>query len=368
MHQTNHSISYNTIHANTVKYMAKYVEEFELIKKKQRTKYKFAREFFKDRQICFQNFYKFYNRFIAANRQLDALLPIRRGPKSMYLTMPQIMHNSTELSPIESQVLQYRNLGHNKFIIAEAIRRNQTLNLDSDKNHGKKPYSASTIYRIFVKYGVSRLNRVQKEEKRKIVRDFVGSLLHVDCHYLLKGLIKDSPTKRYFVLGVMDDHSRISWTEVMESTKAIDVTFAMMDALLAIHQQYGIKTEEVLTDNGSEFCGGKTTMNNHPYERLLKHFGIKHLRTKPYRPQTNGKIERYWRAFEEEVIDGAEFASLDALKDAVLGYNFYYNEHRPHQGINGKIPISMLDIKSIARTKETKETRTKENEKRKKEC
>jgi transposase InsO family protein len=118
----------------------------------------------------------------------------------------------------------------------------------------------------------------------------------------------------------------------------------MMDAILIMNQRYNIKFDEALTDNGSEFCGGVKTKDTHPFERLLTHFAIKHIRTRPYRPQTNGKIERLWRTFDDEVIEGAVFETLDELKDAVLGYNFYYNEHRPHQGIDGKKPLEMLDV------------------------
>ena len=71
------------------------------------------------------------------------------------------------------------------------------------------------------------------------------------------------------------------------------------------------------------------------------HFDIKHRRTKPYRPQTNWKIERFWRRFDDEVIEGAEYETLDELKDSVLGYNFYYNENSPHQSLNGKTPEMM---------------------------
>ena len=88
------------------------------------------------------------------------------------------------------------------------------------------------------------------------------------------------------------------------------------------------------------------------------HFGIKHRRTKPYRPQTNGKIERFWRTFNEEVIDGAEYNNLDELKDSVLGYNFYYNEHRPHQSLNGKTPQLMLNSAIKAEAEAETETET----------
>lgn len=321
------STSYRTLKQNTVKYMLDYVQEYETVLSKEHPDFKYARDFFKAKKICFQNFYKFYRRYKNAGNNPDALLPTRRGPKPKYQEMP-IVDDS-----LEAKVLAYRRQGHNKYMIAAALKRDFK---------GKKACSASTVYRIFKRLGLSRLTPEIRGEKRKIVREKAGSLAHIDCHYLPKNIVKTEPEKRYFVLGVMDDFSRIVWIEVINSTKAIDVTFAMMDAILVLNQRYEITFDEALTDNGAEFCGGAKTLETHPFERLLMHFGIKHRRTKPYRPQTNGKIERFWRNFHEDVIEGAVFETLDDLKDAVVGYNFYHNEHRPHQGIEGKIPLSML--------------------------
>lgn len=324
------STSYHTLEANSIKYMLGYVAEYELIKAKKHPEYKYARYFFVAKGICFQNFYKFYKRYINSGRDVKALLPTRSGPKPKYTEMP------TSDEDVVKKILDYRSSGHNKYTIAEALKREPQID---------KACSASTIYRIFAKYGVSSLSCAVKEEKRKIERTFAGSLGHVDCHYLPQSIIQSEPQKRYFVLGCIDDYARIVWVEVLNSTKSIDATFAMMDIILAMHQVYGIKFEEILTDNGSEFCGSQTTLDTHPFERLLTHFSIKHRRTKPYRPQTNGKIERFWRSFHEEVIDGAVFNNLEELKEAILGYNFYYNEKRPHQGLNGKVPLDYLKEK-----------------------
>lgn len=320
--------SYLTLTQNSIRYMLKFVDEYELVKSKKHSEYKYVRDFFKAKGICFQNFYKFYNRFQESGRNPDALLPTRRGPKPKYEDMP--LAGDT----IVQKVLEYRRLGFNKYVITECLKKDPNV---------KFSCSASTVYRILRKYGVSKLNKALVEEKRKIVRTHAGSLAHIDCHYLPKGVVKEHPEKRFFILGVIDDYSRIVWSEVTQSTKAIDATFAMIDAIMIMNQRYDITFEEALTDNGSEFCGSNKTKDEHPFERLLQHFAIKHRRTRPYRPQTNGKIERFWRTFDDEVIEGAVFNTVDELKEAVLGYNFYYNEHRPHQGINGKVPLSMLD-------------------------
>jgi transposase InsO family protein len=306
--------------------MLKFVSEYELVKENKHETYKYVKDLFASKKICSQNFHKFYRRYIASGRDNNALLPVRRGPKPKYM--------ETAVCPEEevfvSKILEYRKRGANKYFIASAISKDETI---------KKTCSASTIYRILVKHGVSRLKAPEIIEKRRIVREKAGELLHIDCHYLPKGVVKEFPTKQFYVVGAIDDYSRVCWVEVIQSTKAIDATFGMMDIILGLNQRYGITAAEAMTDNGSEFCGNNAT---HPFERLLQHFAIKHIRTKPYRPQTNGKIERFWRSFDDEVMDGVEFEHLDQLKDAVLGYVFYYNEHRPHQSLDGKTPLAQL--------------------------
>lgn len=327
----NKRTSYLTMQQNTIKYMLQFVNEYEQVKNKQHKDYEKVRDFFKAKGICFQNFYKFYNRYIASGRQLESLLPTRRGPKPKYKEMPLAGDS------IEKKVLDYRKKGYNKFIIAEALKHDKNI---------KNPCSASTVYRILKSYGMSRLTKSLQDESRKeirkITRDYMGSLGHVDCHYLPKGVVTGEPLRRYYVIGCVDDYSRLCWIEVIESTKALDATFGMMDIILLMNQRYGISFDEILTDNGSEFCGGEKALRDHPFERLLMYYAIKHRRTKPYRPQTNGKIERFWRTFDEDVIEGSVFNTLDELKEAVLGYNFYYNELRPHQGIGGKKPQDMI--------------------------
>ncbi|CAF3794036.1 unnamed protein product [Rotaria magnacalcarata] len=253
------------------------------------------------------------------------LLPSRRGPKPRYKDLP--LNDGS----IEKKVLDYRKHGYNKFVISEALKKDSGV---------KSACSASTVYRILAHHGESCLRKKMVEEKRKIIREYKGSLGHIDCHILPKSIVKTEAGKRYYVVGCIDDYSRVVWVEVVSSLKALDICFAMMDIILIKHQRYDIKYEEILSDNGSEFCGGKDLMS-HPFERLMSHFDIKHRRTKPYRPQTNGKIERFWRSFDDEVIEGAEYETLDELKDSVLGYNFDYNENRPHQSLNGKTPEMM---------------------------
>lgn len=96
-----------------------------------------------------------------------------------------------------------------------------------------------------------------------------------------------------------------------------------------------------MTDNGSEFSS-KNNILEHTVERLFFELGIKHRHTKPYRPQTNGKIERFWHTLNDDLIDGTTFHSLNEFKDELNQCLQYYNHLRPHQGINGQTPISCV--------------------------
>ena len=179
-----------------------------------------------------------------------------------------------------------------------------------------------------------------KEEKRKIVKTKAGELGHIDLHYVTKGTVKEVGGKKLYIVGLIDDYSRLCWLEVVDSTASIDVMFASMDILFRFKERYEITFKEIMSDNGSEFSSKAN--KNHPFERMLSFYDIKHRYTRPYRPQTNGKIERFWKTLEDEILEGEVFDTLSEFKDYLLGYVLYYNETRMHQGINNKIPMEML--------------------------
>ena len=198
----------------------------------------------------------------------------------------------------------------------------------------------TAVYRLMRKLGINRLNPVLKEEKRRIIKMSAGELGHIDVHYISKGTVKDTGDKKLYILGIIDDYSRLCWLEVVDSIKAINIMFASVEALMRLKDRYGISFKEMLSDNGQEFCGKNNT--EHPFEQMLRFYNIKHRYTKPFSPQTNGKIERFWKTIEEELLSGEVFETLEELKHYILGYVIYYNEHRNHQGINHKIPKDMV--------------------------
>ena len=97
----------------------------------------------------------------------------------------------------------------------------------------------------------------------------------------------------------------------------------------------------IIEIDGGQHNEDKNIMTN-PVKRLFYELGIKHRKIKPYRPQTNGKIERFWRTIDDDFVDGTIFTSQEELEEELFKYMIYYNEYRPHQGINGLKPIEML--------------------------
>jgi hypothetical protein len=112
--------------------------------------------------------------------------------------------------------------------------------------------STSCIYKIFKRNGINKLKEENKEEKRRIIREKAGELAHIDCHYLSKDMIAGD-SKRYYLLSVIDDQSRIAWAEVIENIRSLTVMFATLRCFNHIKRNYKIEFAEAMTDNGSEF-------------------------------------------------------------------------------------------------------------------
>lgn len=302
-------------------YIQKYqflIEEYELVKTKKHKKYKKVKDFYKAHNTCPQTFLKYYGRYKISGDTLQ-LLPGKRGPK--YRTR----RPSEE---IEQMVLQVRERGCNKFEINDILR----VRLDS------LTPSPSGIYNILKRHGKNQLNKPMKEEKRRIIKEKAGELAHIDCHHLSKDTITNDK-KSYYLVCVLDAHTRVAWAEVTTDIKALTVMFATLHCFNYISRYYDIRFAEALTDNGPEF-GPKVSENkeNHPFARLLLEMGVKHRHTRPYRPQTNGKVERFWRTLNEDLIDGTYFESIEHFKQELMDYLVYYNKLRPHQGLNGLTP------------------------------
>lgn len=300
------------------------IEEYEAIKEKRSVTFNTVKEFCIYHKFSHQNFMKIYHRFKQAPFEAS-LLPQKRGPR--------FKTRRTDLN-IENMIIELRNQGNNRYEIKEILKQKDILLVPS----------ATTIYNICKRHGLNKLNQTQKQEHRKIVMSKAGELVHIDCHQLSKGITIAEPNKTYYLLGLIDDYSRICWVELLEDKKALTVMFATLKAFNMLKHRYGIEVDSVMTDNGAEFGSGPHTKNkeSHPFERLLSEMEINHKYTKPYRPQTNGKIERFWKTLKEDFAEGSLFNDKEDLMNELLGFIAYYNEHRPHSSLNSMTPNNFL--------------------------
>lgn len=302
-------------------YIQKYIfliKEYEEVKEKKHPVYKKVKDFYEAHGTCRQTFLKYYGRY-KQERNPDNLLPQKRGPR--YKT------RRTD-AEIENLVLEERQKGCNKYEINQILQ---------GKLQEKVP-STGTIYNICKRFGMNKLTVPMQEEKRRIIKEKAGELAHIDCHHLSKDMIIGDKN-RYYLVCVIDSCTRIAWAEVVDDLTALTVMFATLHCINFIARDYNIKFAEVLTDNGSEFgCKTSQKKHHHPFERLLMEMGIKHRYTQPYRPQTNGKVERFWRTLNEDLITGTHFDTIDHFKTELFDYLVYYNKLRPHQSLLGKTP------------------------------
>ncbi|WP_281632338.1 integrase core domain-containing protein [Flavobacterium luteolum] len=307
-------------------YLEKYrflIKEYEQVKSKTHPLYKKAMDFYTANDTCRKSFLKYYNRYKQSGKPID-LLPQKRG--SRYKTR-------RPLPFIEQKVIELREKGNSRYEIVSIL----------SPKLGKHTPSYSGVYNILKRHKINRLTPKIKKNHQKIIKERMGQLGHIDCHYLSKSIIRGENKKLYLVC-VIDDYSRIAWAELVSDITSLTVMFASLKCLNILSSHYEIKFEEILSDNGAEF-GPKTSKvkNNHPFERMLMELGIVHRYTKPYRPQTNGKVERFWRTLEEDLLRDTDFDSQEELKEELLQYLYYYNHERPHQGIDGKKPIEMIN-------------------------
>ncbi|HUC79794.1 MAG TPA: integrase core domain-containing protein [Flavisolibacter sp.] len=312
-----------TLYKQRTKRYVAFIREYELIKCGRHPEFTQVQAWTKARRVDKRNFLKYYNRYKQSGGDVTLLLPQKRGPK--YRTRRADLH-------LEEQVRELGERGSNRYEIADVLK----------KKHPQKALSPSGVYKVLCRLGLNRLRQSQRQEKRKIIKERMGELGHIDTYYLSKYIITGEVSKLY-VVAVMDDYSRLTWAEVIEGIDSLSVMFGAMRCFMMLKSSYSIQFEEVLSDNGSEF-GNRSVKNKakHPFERLLSEMGIRHRNTQPYRPQTNGKIERFWKTLYEDLLEDTDFGSLDELKEELFHYLAYYNHERHHQAINCK-PIKMLN-------------------------
>jgi transposase InsO family protein len=225
---------------------------------------------------------------------------------------------------------------------------------------------ASTVHAVLVRCRLNRLShidRVTGEPARRYEWSRPGELIHVDVTkfgnipdgggWRFVGIqqgfknraatrprvgktVKGNPAiGKCFVHTVIDDHSRVAYAECHDDETALTAV-GVLHRAVAWFAERGVIVERVLSDNGSPYV---SRLWAHSCEDL----GITHKRTRPYRPQTNGKIERLHRTMSDGWAYRRLYRSENARRAALAGWLHQYNHHRPHSALGGQPPISRLD-------------------------
>jgi transposase InsO family protein len=303
-----------TLEQNFTKIVKLRIAEYEQVKKGIHPRFKFASDFYHAYNLTKQNFIKYYNRY--KNMPTDAsLVPRKRGRK----------YGSIKTYPyIQSKILELRNQGFGKYDIYDIMI----------PKYGTLTPSLTTIYNILKRYGVNKPSEYIQKQKRRYVKEKMGELGHVDCHYVQKGTIEEGPGRQY-LLSLVDDHTRLAWSMRIDTIQGIPVSYALLKLLSLFKSTYGITFKKILSDNGSEFKGIAT-------QHLLKELNIHSVFTRPYRPQTNGKVERFWRTLEDELLRETTYPTINSFEEELFHYCVYYNHLRKHYGLRRQTPYSQL--------------------------
>jgi transposase InsO family protein len=223
---------------------------------------------------------------------------------------------------------------------------------------------ASTVHAVLVRCRLNRLSHVDRvtgEPVRRYEHDHPGSLIHVDVKKL--GNIPSGGGWRYvgrrqgrrnrvvtpgmtrsrhrdpivgtaYVHTVIDDHSRLAYAEIHDDETAATAV-AVLHRAVAWFAARGVRVERVLSDNGSCYRG-------RVWAAACAELGIRPKKTRPYRPQTNGKIERFHRTLAAGWAFARLFPTETHRRKALPAWLHEYNHHRPHTAIGGHPPISRL--------------------------
>jgi transposase InsO family protein len=215
----------------------------------------------------------------------------------------------------------------------------------------------STVSGILTRIGLGKLGRLGLEPARRYERERPGELVHVDVKKL--GRIQRGAGKR--VLGrsqrslratdalgsrrgtagwdyvhiAIDDCTRLAYAEVLTDERAT-TAIAFLRRAVAFFDRHGVKVERLLTDNGSPY---RSTV----HAIACRALSIRHLRTRPYRPQTNGKAERFIRTLLGGWAYGAVYRNSTERSAALDGWLWHYNHHRKHSALGHKPPIARLN-------------------------
>jgi len=227
----------------------------------------------------------------------------------------------------------------------EALRRRRLTGQAIAAEVGVSP---ATVSRVLKRLGLNRLSALEPAEPvRRYEREHPGELIHIDIKKLGKfdrighritGKQTGTATSRgsgwEFVHVCIDDASRIAFTQIKPDERKRSAT-AFLKAAVAYYASLGVKVERVMTDNGSCY-------RSWVFRRTCTRLKLKHIRTKPYTPKTNGKAERFIQTALREWAYAQAYPNSGRRAAELPFWLHRYNWHRPHGSLKSKPPISRL--------------------------
>jgi transposase InsO family protein len=232
-------------------------------------------------------------------------------------------------SRLEAQIEQLRRLRWTATRIAGTLR-----------------VPTSTVCAVLVRLGLNRRWRLgPPEEPNRYCRRHPGELIHIDIkklgrfHRPGKRVLTDgrhhSPGAGWeFVHVAVDDTTRLAYVEILDDEHPATCVEFLRRAV-AWFTAKGITVRSVMTDNGNGY-------RSHQHRRAISELGIRHLRTRPHRPQTNGKAERFIQTLQREWAYERPYQSSLERRNALLPWLRYYNCQRPHSALGHNTPASQI--------------------------
>jgi transposase InsO family protein len=208
----------------------------------------------------------------------------------------------------------------------------------------------STISKVLKRNGLSRPPRARREPECRYEWPCPGDLLHMDVslyarfqqpgHALTGDRTSTGAAKRArpgydYAHAIVDDHSRLGYAELLDDERAPTVT-AFVARALAFFAGHGISAKRLMTDNAWTYT------KNASLRALLAQTQIHHLTTRPRRPRTNGKVERFHQTMAREWAYGLRYRTSRHRAAALPHWLAYYNQHRPHSSLGGRPPLSRV--------------------------
>jgi len=208
----------------------------------------------------------------------------------------------------------------------------------------------STVWKVLHRHGLSRAPRPARDPARRYEWPCPGDLLHMDTkryarfvrpgHAVTGDRHKNSAERRAgwgheYAHSIVDDHSRLAYTELHPDQRAATVT-AFVDRALAWFAALGVRPRRIMTDNAWAYTRSRSLAS------LLRQRGIRHLLIRAYTPRTNGKVERFHQTMSREWAYGVTYHDHHARARALPYWLDHYNQRRPHSSLAGRPPISRV--------------------------